>query len=113
MSASQPNPPEITEGTEASEGSVQLTWEAAPNATGYKITVTDFGSDEFAAEHLFDGDTTSGEIDGLYPTSTFQFRLVVVTAEGESPPSNACDVDTAVANCGPEGEGKSGGCAIA
>ena len=89
-----PNPPDVV--GEAGECSVTLRWDATEGATGYKIMVTDFGSDEFAAEHVFDAATLEAEIDGLYPTSTFQFRLVVLNEDGESEPSGACDVDTAV-----------------
>jgi hypothetical protein len=45
------------------------------------------------------GNTTTATIGELYPTSTFQFKLVATNANGESPASEIVDCDTKVANC--------------
>ena len=59
-----------------------------------------------AKRHEFDSDVTTTEVDGLSPTCTFQVKLIVKSASGESEPSDESVVDTLVANCGPDQDKK-------
>ncbi len=75
----------------------------------------DFTHEEWTEEnikvHTFDGTATKGVIEDLYPTSTFQFKLIAILEDGsESKESEIMDCDTKVANCGPDK--KSGGCLV-
>ena len=92
---------------EATETSIEVSWEAIPGATGYRLYVVDFGIEESwksdkVMVHKFDGKTTKATIDELYPTSTFCFKLVAFDDDGDFPASKVVDCDTAVANCAPD-----------
>ena len=67
----------------------------------------DFAHEEWTKENVkeftFEGSVTKGVVEDLYPTSTFQFKLVAVLEDGsDSEPSEIMDCDTKVANCGPK-----------
>eukprot|EP00939_MAST-03C_sp_MAST-3C-sp1_P003432 g3432.t1 len=92
---------------EATETSIEVSWEAIPEATGYRLYVIDFGIEESwksdkVMVHKFDGKATKAKIEELYPTSTFCFKLVAFNDEGDFPASKVVDCDTAVANCAPD-----------
>ena len=92
---------------EATETSVEVSWEAVPGATGYCLQVVDFGVEELwksdkVMVYKFDAATTKTEVEDLYPTSTFCFRLIASNDDGDSEGSKVVDCDTAVANCGPD-----------
>jgi hypothetical protein len=53
------------------------------------------------------GSASEHTVEGLFPTSTFEFRLVAVGADGaRSAPGPATSADTLAAGCTPKGEGK-------
>ena len=62
----------------------------------------------------FDANTTETTVTGLYPTSTYQFKLAVVGADGAvGPDSVEATGDTLAAGCGPKGKKeKKAGCVI-
>jgi hypothetical protein len=54
-----------------------------------------------------DGSSKLSVVEGRFPTSTYQVRLVVIGANGEeSEPSEETTIDTAVANCAPDSGAK-------
>ena len=76
-------------------------------ATGYVVLVKEVPEEwSEAKRHEFDSDVTTTEVDGLSPTCTFQVKLIVKSASGESEPSDESVVDTLVANCGPDQDKK-------
>jgi hypothetical protein len=53
------------------------------------------------------GSASEHTVEGLFPTSTFEFRIVAVGADGaRSAPGPATSADTLAAGCTPKGEGK-------
>ena len=67
----------------------------------------DFVHEEWSKDNIsefkFEGSATKGIVTDLYPTSTFQFKLIAIMEDGsESPESEIMDCDTKVANCGPK-----------
>ena len=54
----------------------------------------------------FPADTTKTTVDGLAPTSTYQFKLAVVAGGDVSQLSDAASGDTLAANCGPKKDKK-------
>eukprot|EP00944_MAST-04C_sp_MAST-4C-sp1_P013282 g13282.t1 len=100
----KPKPPLLTNPTETS---VTVSWEKDEEATGYVVLVKEVPEEwSEAKRHEFDSDVTTTEVDGLSPTCTFQVKLIVKSASGESEPSDESVVDTLVANCGPDQDKK-------
>ena len=67
----------------------------------------DFAHEEWTKDNVsefkFEGSVTKGVVEDLYPTSTFQFKLIAIMEDGtESAESEIMDCDTKVANCGPK-----------
>ena len=111
MASKKVGPPKLSDPTEIS---VVAAWESVETATSYHILVKSVIDDDIpwekAAKHVFDGTTTSGEVDGLEPTNTYIFRLVAVTPDGESAMSDEAIIDTLVAGCGGSNDKKEAGC---
>lgn len=87
------------------EHSFSVSWDPFPNAKGYKLIVREFPKEWSTAEVIVvEGNATRMEVvEGRFPTSTYQVRLVAVLQDGsDSPPSDEATIDTAVANCTPE-----------
>eukprot|EP00942_MAST-04A_sp_MAST-4A-sp1_P005665 g5665.t1 len=104
MAIPKPKAPRLTDPTETS---VNVAWEKVDGATGYIVLVKEVPEEwNEAKRHEFNSDINSSEIDGLSPTCTFQIKLIVKTAEGDSEPSDESVVDTLVANCGPDQDKK-------
>ena len=84
---------------------INVTWPRVEGATGYHLIECLFPEDwaTAAKTHAVDsGDTTSLAVSGLREQSTYQFKLVVLGADGaESEPSDVVAYDTLVANCAP------------
>ena len=100
----KPKPPLLTNPTETS---VTVSWEKDEEATGYVVLVKEVPEEwSEAKRHEFDSDVTTTEVDGLSPTCTFQVKLIIKSASGESEPSDESVVDTLVANCGPDQDKK-------
>ena len=100
----KPKPPLLTNPTETS---VTVSWEKDEEATGYVVLVKEVPEEwSVAKRHEFGSDVTTTEVDGLSPTCTFQVKLIVKSASGESEPSDESVVDTLVANCGPDQDKK-------
>ena len=100
----KPKPPLLTNPTETS---VTVSWEKDEEATGYVVLVKEVPEEwSEAKRHEFGSDITTTEVDGLSPTCTFQVKLIVKSASGESEPSDESVVDTLVANCGPDQDKK-------
>lgn len=100
----KPNPPTLRDPTETS---VQVSWEKVEGAVGYILLVKEVPEEwSEAKRHEFNADVTSSEVGDLSPTCTFQIKLIVKTADGESEPSDESIVDTLVANCGPDQDKK-------
>ena len=50
-----------------------------------------------------DGSTKLSVVEGRFPTSTYQVRLIIVDASGvDSEPGEETTIDTAVGNCAPD-----------
>jgi cellulose 1,4-beta-cellobiosidase len=78
-----PNDPANVEGTALSYASIQITWNAAPHATSYKVLYTsDYGEDPNYEEETVTG--VSFTLNGLTPDTTYYFRVKAVNAAGES-----------------------------
>ena len=93
--------------TNPKEFTVDIRWEMVDGATKYiilevKIDAEWKGDWSDAKRKEVDGGKTQITLDELEPTSTYQFRISAVTANGETPPSEPVTVDTAVANCTPK-----------
>ncbi len=100
----KPKPPLLTNPTETS---VTVSWEKDEEATGYVVLVKEVPEEwSEAKRHEFGSDITTTEVDGLSPTCTFQVKLIIKSASGESEPSDESVVDTLVANCGPDQDKK-------
>ena len=100
----KPKPPLLTNPTETS---VTVSWEKDEEATGYVVLVKEVPEEwSEAKRHEFGSDITTAEVDGLSPTCTFQVKLIIKSASGESEPSDESVVDTLVANCGPDQDKK-------
>ena len=100
----KPKPPLLTNPTETS---VTVSWEKDEDATGYVVLVKEVPEEwSEAKRHEFGSDITTTEVDGLSPTCTFQVKLIIKSASGESEPSDESVVDTLVANCGPDQDKK-------
>ena len=100
----KPKPPLLTNPTETS---VTVSWEKDEEATGYVVLVKEVPEEwSEAKRHEFGSDVTTTEVDGLSPTCTFQVKLIIKSASGESEPSDESVVDTLVANCGPDQDKK-------
>lgn len=85
------------------ETSMGVWWDAVDGATGYVVQVKEIAEDWSAARSLTYGpEATKQVVEGLLPTTTYEFRLVVETAAGSSSPGDSTVADTLVANCGPK-----------
>ena len=95
-----PKRPQVNEPTETS---ARVTWEPIDGATGYvdlSKEVPEEWSEALRTTVGVDQNCTV-VVEGLSPTSTFQFKLIAVNGDGESDPSDETVIDTLVANCGP------------
>jgi len=78
-------------------------WDAVDGATAYTVQVKEISEEWTAARSMnFGADKTRQTVEGLLPTTTYEFRLVVETAEGQQAPGPSSVADTLVANCGPK-----------
>ena len=95
-----PKRPQVTEPTETS---ARVTWEPVDGATQYVILSKEVPQEWSEAQRTEVGkdQNCSIVVEGLSPTSTFQFKLIVVNEDGESEASEETVIDTLVANCGP------------
>ena len=108
-----PSKPERPQVGEPTETSATVRWNAVDGATGYAVLMKEVFQDWASARRY----TVSGDIreflcEDLSPTSTFQFKLVVLSPDGESEPSEEAVVDTLVANCGPNESSKTICCVV-
>ena len=99
----KPKPPLLTNPTETS---VTVSWEKDEEARGMLCWSKKYEEWSEAKRHEFGSDVTTTEVDGLSPTCTFQVKLIIKSASGESEPSDESVVDTLVANCGPDQDKK-------
>jgi len=79
-------------------------WKKADGAIEYKLYQRKIPDewDKAKVIKISDPNQTKHVADDLEPTSTYQYRITVVTAEGESEPSPETTIDTAVGNCTPK-----------
>ena len=106
MTSTAPGKPRCDNPTETS---IDVQWDPVEGATGYKIVVREFPKDwsEARIVEVPAGQVSSTlTVDELAPTSTYQVRIVAVTAAGDSEPSPEFTIDTAVGNCVPDKEKK-------
>ena len=79
---------------------MRCTWVMHEAAVEHRIQVRDLAKTWDECEtHEFGAEETSAEIGGLYPTSCFEFRLVVVTKEGDIV-SDIVECETLKVGCG-------------
>uniref|UniRef100_A0A7S3UZC4 Fibronectin type-III domain-containing protein n=1 Tax=Aplanochytrium stocchinoi TaxID=215587 RepID=A0A7S3UZC4_9STRA len=102
MSAPSPKPPVLTNPTEFS---VDIAWEAYEGAKGYKIIERQIPNtwDECKI-HEFPADKINITLQRLEPTQTYQFKVVAILENGESPASQESTIDTQVTSCTPKSE---------
>ena len=87
------------------ENTFTAEWDPVPGASAYKLIVREYPKDWATAEVILinDGSCKLSVVEGRFPTSTYQVRLVVVDATGkDSEPSEETTIDTAVGNCAPD-----------
>ena len=104
------------------ENTFTCEWDLVPGAKAYKLQVRcptrpltlpdqvrEYPKDWSTAEVILvnDGTTKLTVVEGRFPTSTYQVRLVVVDASGtDSEPGDETTIDTAVGNCAPDAGSK-------
>jgi hypothetical protein len=77
------------------------------------VTVAVFGVRIVVQVLTFPAAQRETTVDGLQPTSTYQFRVVVILADGSSVgPSDVATADTLAAGCGPGGKKKKDKCVV-
>jgi len=105
------------------ENTFTCEWDPVPGATAYKLIVREVGRlllgaairradslvqypKEWSTAEVIvinDGSSKLSVVEGRFPTSTYQVRLVVVDANGvDSEPGEETTIDTAVGNCAPD-----------
>eukprot|EP00514_Thraustochytrium_sp_LLF1b_P008593 CAMPEP_0184539478 /NCGR_PEP_ID=MMETSP0198_2-20121128/18154_1 /TAXON_ID=1112570 /ORGANISM="Thraustochytrium sp., Strain LLF1b" /LENGTH=107 /DNA_ID=CAMNT_0026933009 /DNA_START=365 /DNA_END=688 /DNA_ORIENTATION=- len=89
--------------TNPTEFTVDITWTPVQGATKFKLyrrkVPEEWNSANFTE---LDANSTSFTLEDLEPTSTYQFRIAAVGADGEGPSSEEVTIDTAVGNCAPK-----------
>ena len=107
MSDKVPSKPILDNPTESN---FTAEWEEVPGAVSYKVVVREFPKPWEQAEIISVPHGNKAEktiVEGRYPTSTYQVRIIAVFEDGsESPPSQEAMVDIAVSNCVPEKKNK-------
>ncbi len=93
------------------ETSITVWWQAHPGASGYKLQFREFPKPWKEALEIETPDERL-VVQGLTPTTTYEFRLVAVVAGADVGPGVAVACDTLVVGCTPKNEEKKGKCAI-
>ena len=96
-------PPAAPTADNATEFTVDVHWALCAGASGYVLLERQIpDSWKVAKRHSFPAEQANATIDGLMPTSTYQFKLIVSTSEGESESSSEVTIDTQVGSCTPK-----------
>ena len=91
-----PSPVEPLPATEVSHESFVANWEAHSDAEAYLLTVACSGVALDGFSRLNVGNVTSWHVEGLMPSTEYEYTVAVLTAYGESEPSEPCTVTTAM-----------------
>jgi hypothetical protein len=104
-----PTPPKLFTNN-PTETSIHVWWqEAAPSGIKQQLVVREFPK-PWSEARVIDVESASAyTVTGLFPTSTFEFRLQYVLADGTTtPPGPTIACDTLAAGCTPKDDGAGG-----
>ncbi|WP_424962847.1 fibronectin type III domain-containing protein [Ekhidna sp.] len=96
-SVTVPKTPVLAETTLINQTSFTVNWGATVGATEYLLDVSKDNFNTFLPgyfEHVISAESTSEEVDGLDPATTYQFRILSKNNTGRSPISDESDVLT-------------------